>query len=56
MKRGLKHLFNRAVLFVTSKWGKLLTQEDYEDTQRAAAVDALLDGSAPVSERTAAPS
>ena len=46
---------NRAVLFVTSKWGKLRTQEDYEDTQRAAAFDALLDGRAAVSERTAAP-
>jgi ketosteroid isomerase-like protein len=35
---------NRAVLFVTSRWGKLRTQEDYEDTQRAAAFDALLGG------------
>jgi ketosteroid isomerase-like protein len=33
---------NRAVLFVTSSWGKLRTQEDYEDTERAAAFDALL--------------
>jgi hypothetical protein len=29
-------------MFVTSRWGKLRTQEDYEDTQRAAAFDALL--------------
>jgi ketosteroid isomerase-like protein len=35
---------NRAVLFVTSRWGKVRTQEDYEDTQRAAAFDALLTG------------
>ena len=33
---------NRAVLFVTSKWGKLRTHEDYEDTERAAAFDRLL--------------
>ena len=35
------------------EWGKLRTQEDYEDTERAAAFDALLDGSAPVSQRIA---
>lgn len=34
---------NRAVLFVTSKWGKVRTQEDYEDTERAAAFDAVLE-------------
>lgn len=34
---------NRAVLFVTSSWGKLRTHEDYEDTQRAAAFDHVLD-------------
>jgi hypothetical protein len=28
---------NRAVLFVTAKWGKILSQEDYEDTERVAA-------------------
>jgi len=33
---------NRAVLFVTAAWGKLRTQEDYEDTERAAAFDHLL--------------
>jgi ketosteroid isomerase-like protein len=31
---------NRAVLFVTTAWGKIRTQEDYEDTQRAADFDA----------------
>ena len=41
---------NRAVLFVTATWGKLRTQEDYEDTQRAAAFDALLNRPEPVSE------
>jgi hypothetical protein len=34
---------NRAVLWVNSAWGKLSAQEDYEDTERAAAFDALLD-------------
>ena len=33
---------NRAVLYVTSSWGRLRTQEDYEDTERAAAFDAAL--------------
>ena len=41
---------NRAVLFVTATWGKLRSQEDYEDTQRAAAFDALLNRPEPVSE------
>jgi ketosteroid isomerase-like protein len=41
---------NRAVLFVTATWGKLRTQEDYEDTQRAAAFDVVLNGSKPVTE------
>ena len=41
---------NRAVLFVTATWGKLRTQEDYEDTQRAAAFDTLLNRPEPVSE------
>ena len=35
---------NRAVLFVTSSWGKLRTHEDYEDTERAAMFDALVVG------------
>ena len=33
---------NRAMLYVTSSWGRLRTQEDYEDTERAAAFDAVL--------------
>jgi ketosteroid isomerase-like protein len=34
------HLYeNRAVLFVRVVWGRIRTQEDYEDTQRAAAID-----------------
>jgi ketosteroid isomerase-like protein len=33
---------NRAVLFLTVRWGKLRAQEDYEDTERAAAFDDLL--------------
>ena len=35
---------NRAVMYFTSAWGKLLTHEDYEDTERSAAFDALLRG------------
>lgn len=31
---------NRAVLMIESRWGKILRQEDYEDTERAAAFDA----------------
>jgi ketosteroid isomerase-like protein len=30
---------NRAVLFVRSRWGRLIEQEDYEDTERVAAHD-----------------
>lgn len=30
---------NRAVLFVTTVWGKIRHQEDYEDTERVAADD-----------------
>jgi ketosteroid isomerase-like protein len=30
---------NRAVLMVRSSWGKVRSQEDYEDTERAAALD-----------------
>jgi hypothetical protein len=33
---------NRAVLFVNAVWGKIRAQEDYEDSERAAAFDALL--------------
>jgi ketosteroid isomerase-like protein len=38
---------NRAVLFVTSTWGKLRTHEDYEDTERAAAFDSVLANDGP---------
>lgn len=31
---------NRAVLMVDSRWGRIQRQEDYEDTERAAAFDA----------------
>jgi len=31
---------NRAVLMVRSAWGKITSQEDYEDTERVAAFDA----------------
>ena len=30
---------NRAVLYVRSVWGRIRVQEDYEDTQRVAALD-----------------
>ena len=30
---------NRAVVFVRSRWGKIVSQEDYEDSERAAALD-----------------
>lgn len=30
---------NRAVLFATARWGKLIDQEDYEDTERVAEFD-----------------
>ena len=33
---------NRAVLFVNTRWGKIRSQEDYEDTQRVAAYDVVL--------------
>ena len=33
---------NRAVLYVTSSWGRLRTQEDYEDTERSAIFDRAL--------------
>jgi ketosteroid isomerase-like protein len=34
---------NRAVLFVNARWGKIRAQEDYEDTTRVAAFDALVE-------------
>jgi ketosteroid isomerase-like protein len=37
---------NRAVLFVESAWGRIVAQEDYEDTQRVADFDRYLDGAA----------
>jgi ketosteroid isomerase-like protein len=37
---------NRAVLFVTARWGKVVSQEDYEDTERVAAYDRFLDAKA----------
>jgi ketosteroid isomerase-like protein len=38
---------NRAILYVTSTWGRLRTQEDYEDTERSARFDTVLEGAAP---------
>ena len=38
---------NRAMLYVTARWGRLRTQEDYEDTERSARFDAVLAGDAP---------
>ncbi len=32
---------NRAVLMVHTRWGRISQQEDYEDTERAAAFDAV---------------
>ncbi len=40
---------NRAVLMVRSRWGRIRTQEDYEDTERVAAFD---DVSAAQAERS----
>ena len=34
---------NRAVLIINTRWGKIRAQEDYEDTERAAAFDAYRD-------------
>jgi ketosteroid isomerase-like protein len=33
---------NRAVLMVETRWGKIRRQEDYEDTERAAAFDVAI--------------
>jgi len=33
---------NRAVVWVRASWGKITSQEDYEDSERAAALDVLL--------------
>jgi hypothetical protein len=40
---GQDRYSNRAVLWVYARWGKLIEQEDYEDTERVAAFDVLLD-------------
>ena len=37
---GRETYTNRAVLFVTVRWGKIREQEDYEDTERVAKFDA----------------
>ena len=39
---GIDVYANRAVLFATLSWGKLRSQEDYEDTERVAAFDRLV--------------
>ncbi len=39
---GTERYSNRAVLFVTSRWGRVTSQEDYEDTVRILAFDRLL--------------
>ena len=36
---GTDSYTNRAVLFVSTRWGKIIAQEDYEDTERIAAYD-----------------
>ena len=33
---------NRAVLSVNTRWGRIVRQEDYEDTQRVAAYDLVI--------------
>jgi hypothetical protein len=38
---GTDSYTNRAVLFVSTRWGKIKSQEDYEDTERIAAYDRL---------------
>jgi ketosteroid isomerase-like protein len=37
---------NRAVLYVRTRWGKIVAHEDFEDTERTAAYDRLLASSA----------
>ena len=43
---GVDRYCNRAVLFVETRWGRIVAQEDYEDTERAAAFDRVLDATA----------
>lgn len=38
---------NRVVLFVNSRWGRVLAQEDYEDTERTTAYDRYLASPSP---------
>ena len=45
---------NRAVMWVRTRWGRILEQEDFEDTERSAAYDAFLDATA--TPTTASPS
>jgi ketosteroid isomerase-like protein len=45
---------NRAVLFVSARWGKIRDREDYEDTVRVAAFDRPLGASAPATDVPAA--
>jgi ketosteroid isomerase-like protein len=33
---------NRAVLYVRTRWGRIVAHEDFEDTERSAAFDALV--------------
>lgn len=37
---------NRAVLWMQTRWGRIVEHEDYEDTERAAAYDAYLESRA----------
>ena len=34
---------NRAVMFARARWGRLVEQEDYEDTARVTEYEALVD-------------
>ena len=38
---------NRAVMWVETRWGRIVEHEDYEDTERTLAYDELLGGSSP---------
>jgi ketosteroid isomerase-like protein len=37
---------NRAVLYVRTRWGRIVAHEDFEDTERSAAFDRLLEAEA----------
>lgn len=45
---------NRAVLMVTTSWGRIRTQEDYEDTVRVAAYDEILAAEGATEDRASA--